>query len=111
MRLQVDDFDREVQMDIVFEEVVGSSVGFKDVYDGFIGIAPWQQYPEKKSANFMWQLKEAGLIDHQVVMINTGSADHNSVVKFGSWDTTAVKDGKLQQLKTINSTEWTLQAD
>ena len=42
MRLQVDDFDREVEMNIVFEEVNESSVGFKDVYDGFIGIAPWQ---------------------------------------------------------------------
>lgn len=44
-------------------------------------------------------------------MINTGTTGHNSVIKFGSWDETSVKDGNLKQLKTIDSSEWTLWAD
>ena len=95
VKLQVDDFNREVKMNITFEKIYDTSSPFEDMYDGYVGIQPWQKYPEKKAANFMWQLQSSGLIDHQVVMINTGKMNHSSVVKFGGWDTSSVENSKV----------------
>lgn len=63
----------------------------------------------------MWQLQKQGLIEHQVVMINSAGGDDrtvSSILKFGSWDESALKIGEqLQILKTENVNEWTLAAD
>ena len=41
IKLQVDDFDREVKMKITFEQIYDSTSTFEDFYDGFVGISPW----------------------------------------------------------------------
>ena len=64
MKLKVDGYDRMVRFNVVFESVEDASLAFTDDYDGYIGILPYQAHPEKKEANFMWQLKNHGLIDH-----------------------------------------------
>jgi len=38
--LQIDQYDREIRSDFIFESIVDSSERYSDVYDGFIGIAP-----------------------------------------------------------------------
>ena len=40
--LKIDGYDREVKFNVVFESVEDASLAFTDVYDGYIGIAPYQ---------------------------------------------------------------------
>lgn len=54
MIFKIDGFDREVKFDAIFESVEDASLAFEDVYDGYIGIAPYQINLSKKEANFMW---------------------------------------------------------
>jgi hypothetical protein len=42
VELQIDQYNREVRFDAVFESIIDSSKPYSDVYDGFIGIAPPQ---------------------------------------------------------------------
>lgn len=41
MILKIDGYDREVKFDVVFESVEDATLAFTDVYDGYIGIAPY----------------------------------------------------------------------
>jgi hypothetical protein len=53
LMLQIDQYDREIRSDFVFESITDSSERYSDNYDGFIGIAPPQQHRSKKEANFL----------------------------------------------------------
>jgi hypothetical protein len=45
--------------------------------------------------NFMYQLVQNKIIDHNIVMVNMKNEHGNSsIVKFGSWDTSTLKPGK-----------------
>lgn len=64
----------------------------------------------------MYQLQKAGLIDHQVIMINSNGDDDeanpDSYIKFGSWDESALAyDESLYTLKTKDNVSWTIRAD
>lgn len=36
-------------------------------YSGYVGIMPWTSFPAKKEENFLWKLKNDGIIDHMTV--------------------------------------------
>lgn len=61
----------------------------------------------------MYQMKNKGLIDHNVVMVNMLN-DHgnSSIVKFGSWDTDAIDTTTypLWIFPTKSEKDWTLVA-
>lgn len=61
----------------------------------------------------MWQLKNHGLIDHMTLMLNSNVEDgDSSVLKFGSWDKSALKAGEtLKNFKTKDSTSWAVTAN
>tara|TARA_B110000305_G_C18820265_1_gene351012 strand:+ start:79 stop:288 length:210 start_codon:yes stop_codon:yes gene_type:complete len=57
--------------------------------------------------NFMWQLKDQGIIDHMVFSFYIDGDD--SFVKFGSYDPLGVKPGKeLKKYNTWSAKEWAL---
>ena len=66
-----------------------------------------------KEANFMWQLKNAGYIDHNVVSFYVRMESGNSsVIKFGSYDESGIEPGhRLRVFKTIAINSWSLRAN
>jgi hypothetical protein len=68
---------------------------FDTDYSGYMGIAPWTADPDRKERNFLWQLKQAGMIDHMTVSFFVHLDDSRfplspSSVKFGSWDPNSI---------------------
>lgn len=62
---------------------------FETSYSGFIGYAPFKESSKEK--NFMWQLKNKGLIDHMTVSFYMEDDDKDtenakSIIKFGGID-------------------------
>jgi hypothetical protein len=66
-----------------------------------------------KEANFLWQLKDAGHIDHMVVSFYVRMESGNSsVIKFGSYDESGIEPGsRLCVFKTVALNTWSLRAN
>ena len=89
-------------------------------YTGILGIQPYTYDESRKEQNFLWQLKNRGLIDHMTVAFYVNNADTGnaigSIVKFGSMDKNGLKDSIIKKgekvgmyyLKTKNKTTWDL---
>ena len=80
-----------------------------------MGIAPYTADPDNKERNFLWQLKDAGLIDHMVISFFVHLTDSYkkmpSTIKFGSYDTSNIPVGeKITMIETMDKTTWDLQA-
>jgi hypothetical protein len=61
----------------------------------------------------MWQLKNQGMIDHQVVMVNAmNNRGNSSVIKFGGYDMNALKAEvtDLTVLRTKDASSYSLTA-
>ena len=70
----------------------------------FAGIQPYQADISHKEENFIWQMKNKGLIDHQIVTVVP-----NQYVQFGIWDSSALKTNtKIKMVKTQNQNSWNL---
>uniref|UniRef100_A0A7S3IVK7 Peptidase A1 domain-containing protein n=1 Tax=Strombidium inclinatum TaxID=197538 RepID=A0A7S3IVK7_9SPIT len=52
--------------------------------------------------NFLYMLKDQGLVDHLIVSLWVDSSDGNSLIKFGSWDKHGLKSGS--ELTVIRTT-------
>lgn len=80
-----------------------------------MGIAPWTADPSRKEQNFLWQLKQAGMIDHMTVSFFVHLDDARfpkspSTVKFGSWDVRSTT-GALTMIRTASKTAWDIRAN
>jgi len=62
---------------------------FSSIYSGYIGLQPWTANPSRKEENFLWQLKNRGLITHMTfsffVELEDRSSPHSNI-KFGGMD-------------------------
>lgn len=96
-------------------------LSFETGYSGFIGIQPYTFDETRKEENFMWQLKNQGLIDHLTVAFYSVSDDKDtenskSIIRFGGMDkeglktmsTNSSKKVGLVNIKTRNKTTWDL---
>lgn len=74
---------------------------------------PYSWDRSHKEANFMWQLKNAGIIDHIVVSFYVRMESGNSsVIKFGSYDESGIEPGNaLKVFKTLATNTWSLRAN
>lgn len=101
---------RKTEAKMLFRAVTGSKKPFRDIYDGHIGIGPWQSEKTESDDNFMRQLKAQGVVDHMVLQLNFGTPTHpNGYAKFGSWDSNALAEGSsLTVLKTPSQDAWAL---
>ena len=81
--------------------------------NGYIGIAPYTNEDKYKYFNFMWQLKNISKkITHNIVSLYTRLDQGKSVIKFGSWDQTAIDSSTtLNMLKTKDKNSWALSAN
>lgn len=64
---------------------------FESAFTGHLGIKPYTANTAKKESNFMWRLKDAGLIEHMTVSFFVKNQDKEkndikSSIKFGSMD-------------------------
>ena len=85
---------------------VDMDVKFDD-HQGSIGLAPYSADLDDIEANFLWQLKNQGIIDHMVASFYLD--DDESFIKFGSYDPLGLKpSGNLNIFKTVNVKDWTL---
>ena len=83
---------------------------YNETVSGIIGLAP-PQTEQMKSRNFLYQLKEKGVIDYLTFSISMNSENgfENSKVQFGGYDPENIMDGyDLQLIETVNSTTWAL---
>jgi len=93
---------RDVKIQQKFFEVATvekeGELSFMNDYSGYMGIAPYLADPDNKERNFLWQLKNAGLIDHMVVSFFVHLTDSYrkmpSTIKFGSYDTANMYPGQ-----------------
>lgn len=69
--------------------------------DGILGLANHKD-TEKRHLNFIWSLKDNGVIDKAVVTFST--APNGSYAQFGTWNASEVVGGEkgLYALKTFN---------
>lgn len=93
-----------------FLSVNSANATFKTEYDGFIGLAPYFDQPDRdKYYNFMRFLKhERAIIDHMIasVFITTKDGRH-SAIKFGSYDPQCIKKGNsLAIMRTRSLESW-----
>ena len=64
--------------------------------------------------NFLYQLKQAGLIENMTVAIymdDSSNKKYPSTVKFGSYDPLSAKDSKITMLKTDNDKSWDIKSN
>lgn len=80
------------------------------MYNGYIGIAPYAQDYNKRKENFLWQLKQDKKIDHMIVSFYVKMESGNSsIIKFGSYDKLALKEGsELDMFETRSVKSWDL---
>ena len=106
LKFQVNEFQREASNDMSFLYVTNSSKPFKSPYDGFIGIKPklspnTMRYEYSDVISDMLYKK---MIDHPIVSIYTRTEFGNSsIIKFGGWDQSALKDGTNLTMYKIGS--------
>lgn len=101
-KVGTDEFSRYLDIKQTFIDITGvdKNNGFKTFesdYSGYIGIAPWTANEKEKEYNFMWQLKQAGLIDHLTMSFYIHLEDspnkYASSIKFGSFDVDSISSG------------------
>jgi len=78
-------YHRETSFASIVAANYKSSVGFRSQFDGYLGLAPYTADLKYKERNFLYQLRQAGVVDHNVFAIDVRQ-DGNSSIKFGSWD-------------------------
>ena len=78
--------------------------------NGFIGIQPISEKEDTNGLSFINNLVKDGLIDHKIVSIYTHMERGNhSIIKFGSWDSNALKKNTSLNLhKTESPKIWSL---
>ena len=89
-------------------------VSFRSDFSGYIGIAPWSSEDPNGQDNFLYQLKNQGLIDHMTVSFYVSDKNRadKSTIKFGSYDEIALHpDHKLRLLRTSSRSTWDLDAN
>jgi hypothetical protein len=93
-------YDRQIGLNFLpfmeITHILPTTPNFKSLYDGFIGLQPYQSIAILKdqlpSVNFMKALRDNNFITNEVTMIQINKDD--SVVKFGGYDQSAI-DGLL----------------
>ena len=76
---------------------------YPNFWNGFIGLAPYTRNLDHKDLNFMWQLKNHSMIDHNIVSFYMKEESGNvSSIKFGSYDEESVADGQKMALYKTN---------
>jgi hypothetical protein len=118
MNFDLDKYGRQTTVkQATFMAAIESTTRYSSKFDGHLGLAPYSERPEFKQYNFMWQLKDKGLIDHMVVSVFAEVADVNnqnaesSSIKFGSWDQEACLDdgaSDITMFQTIDEKAWML---
>ena len=85
----------------IFMGISDSSNPWYSIYDGFIGLAPYNM-DMFKEFSFLYQLKKNGQIDHLSFSIYTREAASGvSVIKFGGYDEEGLAaNTKLTVLRT-----------
>lgn len=79
---------------------------YNETATGIIGLAP-SQSGEKLDRNFLYQLKEKGVIDYYSFAISMDKYPH---IQFGSYDPLNILPGHdLHTIKTVNGTSWAVQ--
>jgi hypothetical protein len=63
-KIQAYSFQRETNMTDFEFAMITQAHNLDTLYDGFLGIQPYQGYMEKEDANFMYQLQKSGKITH-----------------------------------------------
>jgi len=46
-----------------------SQLALTSEFDGYLGLAPYSAKPDLSKHNFVWQLKDKGMIEHMVVAV------------------------------------------
>jgi hypothetical protein len=79
--------------------------------DGWLGLGPYTAQWYNQSQNFVFQLKQKGIIDHATVSIYTSSGGGNSSsIKFGSYDNGAMVFPMTPKvIPTINKQSWAVE--
>lgn len=94
-----------------FMAIMGSafSVGSVDT-NGFLGIQPISEEEDTQGQSFINNLVKDGIIDHKIVSVYTHmNRGNHSIIKFGSWDSNALKNGtKLNIHRTESPKIWSL---
>mmetsp|Transcript_11191 Transcript_11191/g.18816 ORF Transcript_11191/g.18816 Transcript_11191/m.18816 type:complete len:91 (-) Transcript_11191:1049-1321(-) len=79
-----------------------------------MGFKPHTDLPlANKTQNFMFNMREQGLIDHSVIALKTDRTNNwkNQHVKFGGWDRVSIKEGtQLELFRTLSPSSWALEA-
>jgi hypothetical protein len=90
-----------------FDGITESTLNWgKDQLHSYLGFQPYSYNPNMKDYkyNFMYQLKAKGLIDYNVISFNIRSEiGYSSYVKFGGYDSFALKDGNKDELKLFRT--------
>ena len=105
-----DQYNRETPFYTIFNSIESQSPAFNTANDGSVGFAPYTLNLAQKDQNFMNQLKQNGVIDHNVVsfFIKSG-AFTKSAVKFGSYDKNGLLPGQpLRMYQTASLQTWAL---
>jgi len=77
-------------------------------YSGYLGLAPYSFQPSENGTNFLYQLKNSGLLTHNVVSFYFQKAA-GSLIKFGSYDKAGLKDpSKFYVFKTETPDNWAI---
>lgn len=103
-------YQRQCLFDLKFQDITSTTSQFTSEFDGYLGLGPYSENPAMKSYNFMWQLKNLGLIEHLVFSIYISTtAGRNSYIKFGDYDDGSIKSGEtLRMFKTNDVDEWSI---
>ena len=110
LKLQYVQFDRQTKFKSQILAIKESSQKFTSMYNGYIGIAPYAQNYNNRHENYLWQLKQDKKIDHMIVSFYVKMESGNSsIIKFGSYDKIALKEGaKLEMFETRSVKSWDL---
>ena len=81
------EYHRETSVNLNVFGISNANPNYKGKTEGFLGIAPYTQDMDNKGYNMMWQLKNAGLIDHNIISFwMSDEIGRKSMVKFGGFD-------------------------
>lgn len=105
-----------------FLDISGVELGnvrnpFQTDFSGYLGIAPWTADPDNKERNFLWQLRNQGMVDHMTISFFVHLDDNKypnsgSTIKFGSWDPINVADDdEIKFVRTVDKTTWDMKVN
>jgi hypothetical protein len=105
-------YNRSAEFESIFLGVTQETPSISQIWNGFIGIAPYTANVTNQNYNFMYQLKQNGIIDNLVASFYIKAAQGNSSsIKFGSYDETGIAPGAtLEMFATANKGTWNLNA-